>query len=424
MNTLKQFFLIFFTIFSFLLPVHGSTLTNNTIHITVNDVLLETEEAPRIIENNTFIPLRDICEALDIPVIWNADTKTITLDIKDDTYTLKIDETSVISSKNKTIMLSSPPTIINAKAFVPVRFIAESTGATVTWYDDTKTVAITTENISQNNLEKIQLTLGTKTVYTGESVTELKKDFGEPSRIEKSIYNLDWYIYNENYKEFIMIAIENNMVVGYYTNAKDFVLNNEIKYDSVSKQTMDNDNQITVYTDSNNDNKIYAVLVVLSSYQNKEIDNSQEFLDTQARENFDILNTFRVNNGKSVLEWNDLLVESSKKHCIDMAENGYFAHNSLNGDTHKDRILATGIQDTIAWGENIVAGKELAVDTFDLWINSEGHRINMLRDNFTHVGIASIYKEDSVYDYYSGQNFVEKKVEKDDNKGNTITIYV
>ena len=36
----------------------------------------------------------------------------------------------------------------------------------------------------------------------------------------------------------------------------------------------------------------------------------------------------------------------------------------------------------------------------------------MLRENFTHVGISSIYKEGSIYNYYSGQNFVEKDTEK------------
>ncbi len=421
MNPLKQFFIIFCTIFSFLIPVHGSIVTDDTIHITVNNVLLETDQPPVLIENSTLVPLRDICNALEIPVIWNGDTKAITINTNNDIYTLEIGKTSVASVKNKTIILPSPPTIIDGKAFVPVRFIAESTGATVTWNGNTKTVAIVTESTSAVT-DKIQITLGTKSVYTGETVTELKQDFGEPSRIEKSIYNLDWYIYNQDYKEFIMIAVKNNIVVGYYTNAKGFALNDEIKYDGLKPETM-SDEQITVYTDSNNDDKIYAVLVVLSSYQNEEVNHSQEFLDIQARENFDILNTFRVNHGKSVLEWEELLAESAKKHCIDMAENGYFAHDSLNGDTHKDRILATGIRNTIAWGENIVAGRELAVDTFHLWINSEGHRVNMLRDNFTHVGIASIYKEGSVYDYYSGQNFVEKKVPEEDGKKNTITFY-
>lgn len=407
---LKQLFCILFIIFSLgTVSTYADSLSKKEISIEVNGIELEMSSSPQIIKNNTLVPLRDISDALDVPIEWNESKKTIDVYGINDTYTLEIDNHTVKSEHNNTILLSAAPTIIDNKTFIPIRFIAESMGADILWNDISKTVSITTNKQKQiDNLEKIELSLADKKVYTGQEILELKKNFGEPSRIEKSIYNLDWYIYNQDYSKFIMVAVKNHVVVGYYTNAKGFVLNDEIKYDAIYNNEND-DKQIKIYKDSNNDNKIYAILVVLLPYQNEDIDNSQEFLDTQARENFDILNTFRTNYGVPILEWDDLLVQSSQTHCVDMAEKGYFAHNSLDGTTHKDRILATGIQDTVAWGENIVAGRELAVDTFNLWINSLGHRINMLRENFTHVGIASIYKEGSIYNYYSGQNFVEKE---------------
>ncbi|NDO45677.1 stalk domain-containing protein [Clostridium sp. MD294] len=407
---LKQLFCILFVIFSLgSVSVYADNISKNDISVEVNGTQLKMSHSPQIIENSTLVPLRDISDALNITIEWNENEKTIDVYGINDTYTLEIDNFTVKSKHSNTILLNAAPTIIDNKTFVPIRFIAESMGADILWNDASKTVLITTNEQKQiNNLEKIELSLSNKKVYTGQKLSELKKDFGEPSRIDKSIYNLDWYIYNQDYSKFIMIAVKDNVVVGYYTNVKGFILNDKIKYDAVYNGESD-DKQIKIYKDSNNDNKIYAVLVVLLSYQNENADNSQKFLDTQARENFDILNTFRTNYGISILEWDNLLVQSSQAHCIDMAEKGYFAHNSLDGTTHKDRILATGIKNTIAWGENIVAGRELAVDTFDLWINSLGHRVNMLRENFTHVGIASIYKEGSIYNYYSGQNFVEKE---------------
>lgn len=407
---LKRLFCILFIIFSLgSVSTYADSVSKKEIFIEVNGIQLEMSSSPQIIKNSTLVPLQDISDALDVTIEWNENEKTIDIYGINDTYTLEIDNPIVKSEHNNPILLSAAPTIIDNKIFIPIRFIAESMGADILWNDISKTVSITTNKQKQiNNLEKIELSLIDKKVYTGQEILELKKNFGEPSRIEKSIYNLDWYIYNQDYSKFIMVAVKNHVVVGYYTNAKGFILNDEIKYDAIYNNE-NNDKQIKIYKDSNNDNKIYAVLVVLLPYQNEDIDNSQEFLDTQARENFDILNTFRTNYGVPILEWDDLLVQSSQAHCVDMAENGYFAHNSLDGTTHKDRILATGIQDTVAWGENIVAGRELAVDTFNLWINSLGHRINMLRENFTHVGIASIYKEGSIYNYYSGQNFVEKE---------------
>ena len=404
---LKQFFCIFSIIFSLnALSIYDN---NDDISVEINGTHIEMSQSPKIIENSTLVPLRDISDALDIAIDWNEDAKTISVYGQDTTYLLEIDNRTVLS-ENGTSTLNTAPRIIENKTFVPLRFIAESMGADVVWNDTSKTVSITTNK----DVEKIELTLGNKKVYTGESISKLKKDFGEPNRIEKSIHNLNWYIYNHDYTQFIMVAVKDNMVVGYYTNTKGFILNDDIYYDAVY-QGKNDDEQITFYKDSNNEDKIYAVLVTLLPYQDdsdENEDNSQIFLDTQSRENFDILNTFRTNYGVPTLEWENLLVESANVHCIDMAENGYFAHDSLDGRTHKDRILATGIQDTIAWGENIVAGRGLAVDTFDLWINSAGHRINMLRKNFTHVGIASVYKDGSVYTYYSGQNFVEKNVQR------------
>lgn len=410
---LKYLFCILSVIFSLgTASVYANDISKNDILVKVNGNQLEMSCSPQIIENNTLVPLRDISDALDISIKWNENTKTIDVYGINDTYTLEIDNVTVKSKNNNTILLNAAPTIIEDKTFIPIRFIAESVGADVLWDDISKTVFITTnKQQDNNNLERIELLLAGKKIFTGQNISELKENFGEPSRIEKSIYNLDWYIYNKDYSRFIMVAIKDNIVVGYYTNTKGFVLNDEIKYDTIYDNESD-DKQIKIYKDSNNDNKIYAVLVVLLPYQNEEIDNSQKFLDVQAKENFDILNTFRTNYGIPILEWDNLLVQSSQSHCIDMAEKGYFAHNSLDGTTHKDRILATGIQDTVAWGENIVAGRELAVDTFNLWVNSLGHRVNMLRENFTHVGISSIYKEGSIYNYYSGQNFVEKDTEK------------
>ncbi|MEY8320040.1 stalk domain-containing protein [Lachnospiraceae bacterium 46-61] len=426
---LKRFLYTFLILFSFgTISIYANN-TLNDVSIQIDGTYLELSDSPKIIDGNTLVPIQDISAILNIPINWNENTNTIDIYGKENTYTLEINNNVVKCENNDTIILNTAPTIINNKTFVPIRFIAESMGTDVLWDDFSRTIFITTrKELQNNNLEKIELSLGNKKVYTGELVSMLKKDFGEPSRIEKSIYNLDWYIYNHDYKQFIMVAVKDNIVVGYYTNAKGFILNDKIQYDMIYSD--DNiDSQITIYKDSNNNEKIYGVLVVLLPYQNEEIISSPEFLNIQAKENFDILNTFRTNYNLPILEWDNLLVESSELHCIDMAEKGYFSHNSLDGRTHKDRILTTGIKDTVAWGENIVAGPKLAIDMFDLWINSSGHRTNMLRENFTHVGIASIYKENSIYSYYSGQNFVEKNAEKvnetdKESNGHTITFTI
>ncbi len=82
-----------------------------------------------------------------------------------------------------------------------------------------------------------------------------------------------------------------------------------------------------------------------------------------------------------ILEWENLLVQSSQAHCIDMAEKGYFAHNSFDGTTHKDRNFSNRYtRYFVAWGvvQYCSWTSVSLVDTFDLWVNSLGHRANML----------------------------------------------
>lgn len=235
---LKQFFCIFSIIFS--LNALSIYANNDDISVEINGTHLEMSQSPKIIENSTLVPLRDISDALDIAIDWNEDAKTISVYGQDTTYLLEIDNRTVLS-ENGTSTLNTAPRIIENKTFVPLRFIAESMGADVVWNDTSKTVSITTNK----DVEKIELTLGNKKVYTGESISKLKKDFGEPNRIEKSIHNLNWYIYNHDYTQFIMVAVKDNMVVGYYTNTKGFILNDDIYYDAVY-QGKNDDEQIKI----------------------------------------------------------------------------------------------------------------------------------------------------------------------------------
>ena len=99
-----------------------------------------------------------------------------------------------------------------------------------------------------------------------------------------------------------------------------------------------------------------------------------------------------------------LLNESSIAHAEDMANNGYFDHNSQDGRTPWDRIAATGYTGS-GFGENIAAGRSNALDTFIQWQNSPGHCTNMLRSNYSDLGVGYYYNPNSQYRHYWVQNF-------------------
>ncbi|MBQ2829553.1 MAG: CAP domain-containing protein [Oscillospiraceae bacterium] len=131
---------------------------------------------------------------------------------------------------------------------------------------------------------------------------------------------------------------------------------------------------------------------------------TEETFAAEARLNFHLVNAFRVYHGRSPLAWSPLAAESSYLHSKDMAEKNYFDHTNLDGESPFDRMEKVGISYRCA-GENIAAGYGGAVRSHNGWVNSSGHRENMLGADYTHLGVGFCYAENSTYGIYATQNF-------------------
>ncbi|HEY3365747.1 MAG TPA: stalk domain-containing protein [Symbiobacteriaceae bacterium] len=122
------------------------------------DDILRVEDLPRvaitidgnplaadayIVNGRTVAPLRAIFEALGATIEWNGATRTVTATKGNTIIKLTIDKTTAYVG-DKVVELAVPPLIINARTFVPVRFIGEALGATVNFDPATKTVKIQT----------------------------------------------------------------------------------------------------------------------------------------------------------------------------------------------------------------------------------------------------------------------------------------
>lgn len=100
----------------------------------VNGVYKPIDVPPTIINNRTMVPLRFIGEALGAELNWNAETKTVIITLNGKEVKMVIDQ--------PTFGMDTPPTIVQGRTLVPVRFISESLGADVVWYPSNKTVSI------------------------------------------------------------------------------------------------------------------------------------------------------------------------------------------------------------------------------------------------------------------------------------------
>jgi len=117
-----------------------------------------------------------------------------------------------------------------------------------------------------------------------------------------------------------------------------------------------------------------------------------------------LTNNERRMNGLSSLAWNDRLWSSARGHSTDMATNDYFSHTGLDGRTHGDRMTAAGYQWNSAL-ENIAAGQSSPTAVVDAWMNSPGHRANILNTVVCDLGVGYAYNASSTYGDYWTQNF-------------------
>jgi len=88
------------------------------------------EVAPEIINARTFVPVRFIAEAFGANVGWDPATKTVTIKSDGKTIQLTIGKTSA-TVDGKAYTLDAAPYIKNSRTMVPVRFISEALGLNV-----------------------------------------------------------------------------------------------------------------------------------------------------------------------------------------------------------------------------------------------------------------------------------------------------
>jgi uncharacterized protein YkwD len=109
---------------------------------------------------------------------------------------------------------------------------------------------------------------------------------------------------------------------------------------------------------------------------------------------FALINEERAKFGRSQLAWLDPAASSARFHSNDMAVNKFFGHVDLNGKRAAARADQFGISDWRSVGENIAwlsGGDDVATRVVRLWMESPGHRDNILNRSFREsgVGIAS-----------------------------------
>ncbi|WP_236790788.1 CAP domain-containing protein [Amycolatopsis sp. GM8] len=98
-----------------------------------------------------------------------------------------------------------------------------------------------------------------------------------------------------------------------------------------------------------------------------------------------LVNQQRATAGCGALTEDSRLGTAAQKFSEDMADRDYFSHTTPDGVTFDQRIKAAGYPSPAA--ENIAKGSTTAAQTMTLWMNSDGHRRNILNCSYKKLGV-------------------------------------
>ncbi|WP_433262158.1 CAP domain-containing protein [Actinosynnema sp. CS-041913] len=116
---------------------------------------------------------------------------------------------------------------------------------------------------------------------------------------------------------------------------------------------------------------------------------------------FNLTNAERAANGCPALGVDERLDKAARGHSADMAAQNYFDHKSKDGRTFVDRVKAAG--HPAPGAENIAAGQRTAEAVVKGWMESPGHRANILNCKLRTLGVGMA--RGGAYGLYWTQNF-------------------
>ncbi|MGG0736476.1 CAP domain-containing protein [Niallia taxi] len=103
----------------------------------------------------------------------------------------------------------------------------------------------------------------------------------------------------------------------------------------------------------------------------------------------ELTNAERAKNGLPALTLDTNLSKVARAKSEDMSKNNYFDHTSPTYGSPFAMMKQFGISYKAA-GENIAKGQTTPEQVVKAWMNSEGHRANILSDKFTHIGVGYV----------------------------------
>ena len=274
-------------------------------------------------------------------------------------------------------------------------------------------------------------------VTLGMDKDEAQEKVGMPLRLMRNEYGIDWHSYHQDYQNYVLLSYgKDGKVNGMFTNQNLISSTEGITMDSTKSEVRSllgvplkslqkgnvqyildtreeydvfkiNNTYTTVFYDIHEGDTVTAVQVLHEDLEkdraeiyaepNEELKEGYEYLL------FELTNSARIQRDLPLLKWDGQTKLTARKHSDDMAENQYFSHTNLAGESPFDRMNKDGIAFYVA-GENLAYGQYSSIFAHEGLMNSMGHRENIVKPEFGFLGVGTAFNSEN-QPYYTANFF-------------------
>ncbi|WP_231554770.1 CAP-associated domain-containing protein [Planococcus sp. PAMC 21323] len=293
------------------------------------------------------------------------------------------------------------------------------------------------EAVAKPELVETESLFAIHNVTLGMSKEDAQKKVGLPLRLMRNEYGTDWHSYHQDFQNYVLLSYDQDGIVnGMFTNQDLFSSKEGITMDSTKSEvrsalgtplkslqkgnvqyildTRDeydvfktDNTYTTIFYDIHEEDTVTAVQVIHEKLE-KQRPKIYAESDEKLKEGyeyllFELTNSARIQRGLSLLKWDSETRTTARKHSVDMAENQYFSHTNLAGQSPFDRMKEDGITFYVA-GENLAYGQYSSVFAHEGLMNSLGHRENIVKPDFGYLGVGTAFNAEN-QPYYTANFF-------------------
>lgn len=324
------------------------------IDVLLNGNTLTFDQQPVIKNDRTFVPVRKIFESFGMEVEWDAEAQTVYAHNDDKEIVLSIGGNEMWVN-GESVQLDAVPFLNGDRAFVPLRAISEALSCVVDWDGIKGTVII----IGIGNGGIIKPTIAPTQKPTSEpTIKPTTAPTGTPSAQPT--------------------AAPSDQPTTAPTTQPTVAPTATPTTQPTAAPTMRPTTAPTV--------KPTAMPTVKPTTAPTQAPSTEAGME---KEVFTLVNKVRAENGLSALTWADDLANVARAHSRDMINRGFFSHTNPDGQSPFDRLKNNGIKYRTA-AENIAYGQRTAEAVMNGWMNSSGHRANILNANVKEIGVGAV----------------------------------